>query len=199
MSNERTAPKRVRITRLQEAQLAKLAEVERACAAQYHEVGFDAAEVPPRNVAELTALPRDHNVHVAEADHEPVGYAAWRDEEPGVGYVAELSVHPELQRFGIGARLVEAMREDARAAGIGHLVVRRWSKAPWAVRFYESVGFKPVDESAPPKVQRWKELRVATGKPFVRPGEAALWAEVGAPPSPAEDETEDATPEGDGG
>ncbi len=189
MSEDRPAPKRLRITRLQEAQLAQLAAVEQACAAQYHDVGFDAAEVPPRSIAEITALTRDHNVHVAEADHEPAGYLAWRDESPGVAYIAELSVHPELQRHGVATKLVNALHEDARAHGLSHLAVRCWTKAPWAMSFYTQAGFTPIDGAAPAKVQGWKTER-SQGRPFTRPGEVALWALVAAAPAAAVDDAD---------
>jgi GNAT superfamily N-acetyltransferase len=195
MSDRRPAPKRVRVTRLQETQLAPLAALEKACAEQYHEVGFDAAEVPPRSVAEITALTRDHNLHVAEADHEPAGYLAWRDESPGIAYIAELSVHPELQRHGIASRLVETLHEDARAHGLSHLAVRCWTKAPWAMAFYTQAGFTPIDAAAPAKVQSWKTER-SQGRPFTRPGEVALWALVAAAPAAEEEDADpDATPD----
>jgi amino-acid N-acetyltransferase len=178
MSEERTAPQRIRITGLQESQLPALVELEQACAAMYHEVGFDAAEVPPRSTSELARLPRDHNVHVAEADHEVAGYTAWRDEAPGIAYIAELSVHPDFQRFGIARRLWTALREDASSHAIGAAVVRCWSKAPWAMRFYEHAGFVPIDDTSPEKVRAWRDDKIAGGRPLCRPGEIALWAKL---------------------
>ena len=46
--DDRTPPKRVRISGLQETQIKRVLEIDAACAAQYHELGFDAAEVPVR-------------------------------------------------------------------------------------------------------------------------------------------------------
>ena len=181
MSEERTAPQRIRITGLQESQLAALVELEKACTAMYHDAGFDAAEVPPRNVGELARLPRDHNLHVAEADHEVAGYTAWRDEAPGIAYIAELSVHPDFQRFGIARRLWNALREDASKHGIGAAVVRCWSKAPWAMGFYKDAGFVPIDDGSPPKVRAWLDNMAASGRPVCRPGEVALWAKTSTP------------------
>ena len=93
-NNDRPPPKRVRLTGLQEAQLGELLQVEAKCAAMYHAKGFDAAEVPVRTARELADLVRHHSVHVAEADHVPVALMAWRDESPGVAYLADLQVHP---------------------------------------------------------------------------------------------------------
>jgi GNAT superfamily N-acetyltransferase len=189
---DRTPPKRVRFTGLQEAQVPDLLKVEAQCAAMYHAIGFDAAEVPVRSAADLAALVRHHSVHVAEADHVPVALLAWRDESPGVAYLADLQVHPDYQRFGIGARLFELLEAEVRSHGFEHIVVRCWEKATWALAFYRSRGFVPLDEDeAPTKVLAWKHDR-SQGAPIVRPGEGLLWREVSPAPSIDEEETEDA-------
>src|SRR5258706_2917301 len=82
--DERPRPKRIRISGLQEAHLRDLVGVEAACAATYHAIGFDAAEVPVRLASDLALLARTHAVHVAEADYVAVGLVPWRDESPGV-------------------------------------------------------------------------------------------------------------------
>src|SRR5262249_40079475 len=83
MIDERTPPARVRVTKLQEVQLRDLVQIDALTSAMYHDLGFDAAEVPQRSEKDLAALTRGHNVHVAEADHVPAGMLAWRDEAPG--------------------------------------------------------------------------------------------------------------------
>lgn len=178
---------------MQEAQLPTLEKVDRACAAMYHAVGFDAAEVPVRSYADFVNLTRDHNVHVVEADYQPAGYAAWRDEAPGVAYLADINVHPDVQRFGLGARLLEAVRDDARRAGLRHIVLRCWAKASWAMSFYRKQGFRDFDTATLPNdVMAWFTERQDSGRPIVRPGEILLFGEVGAPPPQAEeDEDED--------
>lgn len=190
MSDERTPPERVRVGRMQEVQLPTLEKVDRACAAMYHAIGFDAAEVPARSYADLVNLTRDHNVFVVEADRQPAGYVAWRDEAPGVAYIEEINVHPDAQRFGLGGKLLEAVREDARKAGLKHIVLRAWTKAKWAMSFYRKQGFVEVDGATlPDAVMGWITEKAAIGRPVVRPGEVILFGEVGAAP-PAEEEEE---------
>jgi amino-acid N-acetyltransferase len=176
--DDRTAPAKIRMTGLQDVQLPALVELDRKCAEMYWQVGFDGAEVPVRSTADIAALTRAHNVHVAEADNQVAGYTAWRDEAPGVAYVAELSVHPDQQRFGIGSRLLDAVRADARTLNLEVATVRCWTKATWAMRFYEAAGFRPIDETAPEKVQVWA-VEQSHVKPLTRPGEVALWAPIG--------------------
>jgi ribosomal protein S18 acetylase RimI-like enzyme len=190
MTEDKVRPKRIRVSGLQETQLAAVAEVEQAATAMYHDAGFDAAEVPARSMTEIVTLTRDHNVRVAEADYMVAGYAAWRDEAPGVGYIEDISVHPGFQRVGVGAKLLETIRDEAREAGIKQLVVKCWSKAPWALEFYKRMGFTEIAEGAPAKVAQWKEQRSSSGRPFTRPGEIAMWTAIPEAPVVADDEDE---------
>jgi amino-acid N-acetyltransferase len=191
--DDRTPPKRIHLTGLQEGQLADLVELDAACAAMYHELGFDAAEVPTRSAAEIVALSRSNSVHVVEADHEVAGILAWHDESPGVAYLVDIQVHPDHQRFGLGTRLLEALREEARTLRLEQVVVRCWEKATWAMAFYRRQRFMPIDATAPAKVQGWKEERLASGRPLTRPGEVALWSPIGPAPKIMTDDEMDMT------
>ena len=198
MTDDRTPPQRVRLTGLQEVQLQALVALDHACAAMHYDIGLDGAEVPMRSAADITSLTRQHNVKVAEADHEVAGYLAWRDEAPGVAYIEELAVHPQYQRFGIGSRLLEGLRDEARGYKIEQVVVKCWTKASWAAGFYKASGFTPIDDSAPPKVRHWRDER-ASVHPLTRPGEIVMWAPVGAAPVQEEeldDDMDPATPDG---
>ena len=185
---ERTPPKRVRLEKLQEVHVSELIKIDRAAAEEYWALGFDAAEVPVRTNGELYRLPKQHAVRVAEADYVVAGYSAFRDESPGVAYLEEISVHPDYRRFGIGRRLIEQVFEEARQANLKELVLRRWDKADWAVAFYEKLGFKPIDDSAPERVRGWLAEKTDGGRPFLRPGESALWVAL---PRAAEAEPEE--------
>jgi amino-acid N-acetyltransferase len=189
-TNDRTPPKRIRVTRLQETHLEALAALEQACTAMYHESGFDTAEVPARSVQDLARLPRDHNVFVAEADHEVAGYMAWRDESPGVAYLEEISVHPQYQRFGVGSRLLQALEEDALRVGLSDILGKTWEKAAWAQKFYAHHGFSRVDETASARVLGWQEER-SGGRPITLPGAVLIWKPLRAPAVVAEESTAD--------
>ncbi len=181
------------MTRLEESQVPEVAKIDHACAAMYHEIGFDAAEVPVRSPTDLVMLTRHHNVYVIEANRNPAGYAAWRDEEPGVAYIEEINVSPDWQRFGLGAKLMETIREDARKEGLKHIVVRAWTKANWAMSFYRKLGFHEADgtRTLPNDVMGWVTKAGESGRPVTRPGEVVLFGEVGAPPPEPGDEEED--------
>ncbi|WP_437640915.1 GNAT family N-acetyltransferase [Sorangium sp. So ce854] len=195
MHDDRTAPKRIRVTGLQEAQLPALVALEEACTAMYHESGFDAAEVPARALSEIVALTRRHDVRVAEADDEVAGYMAWRDEAPGVAYLEELSVHPDHQRRGIATRLLAELYGRARELGMEQVVLRSREKASWAQAFYRKAGFAPIGDDAPARVRAWRSEQEASGKPLAREGVVVLWARI---PPVVDSADEDAGGVGDG-
>jgi len=193
-NDDRLAPARIRVsTGLQEAQLADLVRLDALCTAMYHQAGFDAAEVPNRDQADLVILSRQNSIRVAEADHVVAGFLAWHDESPGVAYLVDVQVHPDYQRFGIGAELLDALRDEARKLRLEQIVVRCWEKATWAMSFYRRQRFMPIDATAPAQVQGWKEERLATGKPLTRPGEVALWSPIGPAPKIMTDDEMDMT------
>ncbi len=194
VNDDRTPPTRIRVTTgLQEAQLPDLVRLDALCAAMYHDAGFDAAEVPTRDQADIVALARQNSIRVAEADHTVAGFLAWHDESPGVAYLVDVQVHPDYQRFGIAAELLDALRDEARKLRLEQIVVRCWEKATWAMSFYRRQRFMPIDATAPAKVQGWKEERLATGKPLTRPGEVALWSPIGPAPKIKVDDEMDMT------
>lgn len=188
--DDRTPPKRVRLEKLQEVHVSELLKIDRAAAEEYWALGFDAAEVPVRTNGELYRLPKHHAVRVAEADYVVAGFSAFRDEAPGVAYLEEISVHPDYRRFGIGRRLIEQVFEEARAAHLKELVLRRWDKADWAVAFYDKLGFMPIDDRAPERVRAWLAEKTDGGRPFLRPGESALWLTIPKAPEVEEEEDE---------
>lgn len=188
MTEERTRPTRIRVSGLQETQLPSVVEIEEAAASLYAEGGFPEGEVPARRLTDIVALTRAHNVRVAEADHVVAGYAAWRDEAPGVAVLETIAVHPDFQRVGVGSKLVETIRDEARDAGLKHLVMRCRTKAPWAMEFCRKLGFSAIGADAPSKVAKWGQERAAT---VLRPGEAVFWAAVGEAPEPPADEDEE--------
>jgi N-acetylglutamate synthase-like GNAT family acetyltransferase len=173
--SEQTRPNKIRVAGLAEEHLREVVATEEACSAMYQEKGI--TDFPARGAADLIALTKRHNVRIAEADHKVAGYTAWRDESPGVGFVEALAVHPDYQRFGVGTRLVEHVREEAKKVGLGQVLVRAHTSAPWAEAFWKKLGFLPVDDSAPPKVKAWIEEQSANG-PVAPPGYRVLWGKV---------------------
>ncbi|MBM4358953.1 MAG: GNAT family N-acetyltransferase [Deltaproteobacteria bacterium] len=115
MNDERRAPPiRVRVTGLQEAQLPELAAIERRVA----EAQATAGSATPLDERGILGLLRLHDVRVLEADHDPAGYLAWRDEAPGIAVLERVTIEPTLRWFGLGTRLLREVGEKATSHGI---------------------------------------------------------------------------------
>ncbi|MGH2916749.1 MAG: GNAT family acetyltransferase [Solirubrobacteraceae bacterium] len=106
----------------------------------------------PRGVAKITDLAAEEGLRAAEIDGRGVG-AIVTGSAPG--YVLPASV-TELYVLGlvssrahagrgIGARLIDYAREEARQMGCQQLRVDCWAGSPSLIGFYESVGFTKLD------------------------------------------------------
>jgi len=68
-------------------------------------------------------------------------YTAWN-----YGHLLWLGVHPAFSEQGIGSRLFERFRDQARAAGVRMLMVDTQADNEKAIRFFTTKGFaNPID------------------------------------------------------
>lgn len=83
-------------------------------------------------------------VFVAEAQGEVIGFAAGMMlDEPKLGFDAELTgiyLQPQLQRQGLGQRLVEAVTRESLEHGATGMLVWVLSENQGARKFYEKLG-----------------------------------------------------------
>ena len=158
----RTVPERVRITKLQEAQLQALERIERECVQMYYDIGVSPEVLKPRNQMLIGGLTRTHDVLVAEADHEPAGYLVWADEAPGVAHIKWLAVAPAYQRFGIATQLLREVAAKANQFGIELAAFSLIEGGAWARAFLSSRGFAPVaGDDLPSTMTRWHKQHAA--------------------------------------
>jgi GNAT superfamily N-acetyltransferase len=88
----------------------------------------------------------DGEFWVAEAGSGLAGLACWcRDPDGRIAELTQLYVAPESQRTGIGRKLAEKVLERARATGVVRIVL---DADPFAVPFYEALGFRVTGQSA---------------------------------------------------
>jgi amino-acid N-acetyltransferase len=167
-------PQRVRVTRLQELQIDAVVAIDAACKQLMLRAGVPSSEVPARGLAGVAKLTKFHNVLVAEADDAVAGYAAWRDESPGVAYLEELAVKPELHRLGIGTKLLDAVREEARAVSLPILVTRCWTKAGPGKALLEKAGLAPLSGDSGERAQLWREEQAAGEHGLAKEGQVVL-------------------------
>jgi N-acetylglutamate synthase-like GNAT family acetyltransferase len=150
-------PQRVRVARLQDTQIDGVVSIDLACKRLMHRSGVPASELPARGLAGIAQLTKLHNVLVADADGVVAGYAAWRDESPGVAYLEEIAVQPELHRLGIGTKLLDAVRAEAQAVSLPILLTRCWTKAAAGKALLEKAGFTPLSADASERAALWSE------------------------------------------
>lgn len=128
--------------------LSALGEVEKAAASL-----FPMGRLPEAHLQQT--LPREclqQGVHqgllwVALKQGSPVGFAlleAWQD----IGILAEVDVHPDFSRRGIGGRLVGRCLESAEWRGWQGVGLTTFADLPWNAPFYQRLGFRRVADDA---------------------------------------------------
>ncbi len=126
------------------AETFRLQDVERAAAELFRGTGL--IDVDRMGVVSLT----DHIASieaglsfVCEVDGRIAGFAMgeWQD---GDVYLHELDVDPAFQKRGIGAALVRAFIQAAKAKGAAAIYLATFRDPPWNAPFYRKLGFRDV-------------------------------------------------------
>ena len=171
-NDDRKPPEKIRVTKLQEAQVSELRKIEASVADMFQAIGVSQE---PRSDMQIAQLTKRHDVLVAEADDHVAGYLAWADEAPGIANLVVLMVAPDFQRFGIGTRLLRELGESASAHGIETVVAPVCAKATWSMAFLGVRGFAPVNGAPPEKLTMWREEREPD---VVQAGQRLWWAKT---------------------
>ncbi|MBI3913431.1 MAG: N-acetyltransferase [Chloroflexi bacterium] len=125
---------------------ATLADAEQIAALV--DLGVSEGQLLPRTPDEIRASIRDWVV--AEQDARVIGIGALLEMSAMLAEVRSLVVAPEYRKFGVGARIVHALVEEARTRGIPTVF-----GLTRAVPFFERLGFAVTDkENFPEKVWR---------------------------------------------
>ncbi|MGQ9368151.1 GNAT family N-acetyltransferase [Azospirillum sp. ST 5-10] len=80
----------------------------------------------------------------------PVGYGGGYTEESWL-HIAELDVHPNFQRKGIGRQIANALLNEGRARNLKGATLTTDRFAPFNATFYISLGFRPIPNDALPE------------------------------------------------
>ena len=88
---------------------------------------------------------RDEGMLWVALDHgnDPVGYALLRMVD-GFALLAQLDVHPDHGRKGIGTALVHCVIGQVREMGVAELYLTTFAHVRWNAPFYEKLGFQIV-------------------------------------------------------
>ncbi len=122
--------------------------LERASAQRFVGLMDALAADEPSPAAVLAARIADGGLIVAVEDEAVVGFAMFRRVEARA-YVEQLDVLPAFAGRGIGAALLDAVAERARAEGLDGLSLSTFREVPWNAPYYRRLGFVEVAALTP--------------------------------------------------
>ena len=96
---------------------------------------------------DLQAAQHDGRLWVALSGDTPVGFAHVKILEPNAAHLAEIDVHPEHGRRGIGTQLVRAVGRWAEGHGYSAVTLTTFRDVPWNMPFYARLGFEEVAQA----------------------------------------------------
>lgn len=147
--------RRLNIRKATAADLHYLPKIEAAAATLFAREGYDATGLDQVTPAEVWSDYLD-TIWVAEEAGALAGFLGATPESDGL-HIAELDVHPDFQRRGIGRALLRAAAEYARAEGYPRLILTTFADVPWNAPFYAAQGFAPFEgEPAPWLVEAYQ-------------------------------------------
>jgi len=111
----------------------------RAMMALRFEVFVDEQQVPPE--LEDDGLDAQARHVLLLLDGSPAGTARWRRLAGGEAKVERVAVRAALRGQGLGGRIMDAVEEDIRAAGVRTIVLAAQASA---IPFYELRGYRGV-------------------------------------------------------
>lgn len=132
-----------RITNARPHDVALLADIERAAAMLL--VDHVPASILDEATSEheLQEAQAEGRLWVALADDTPAGFAH-ATVLGGVAHLAEIDVHPEHGRRGLGARLVAAVCDWAASSGYAEVTLTTFRDVRWNMPFYARLGFEEI-------------------------------------------------------
>jgi GNAT superfamily N-acetyltransferase len=121
--------------------------LERASAQRFVGLMDDLAADEPSPAAVLAVRILDGGLVVAVEAETFVGFAMFRRVEDRA-YVEQIDVLPAFAGRRIGAALLDAVAERARAAGLEGLSLSTFREVPWNAPYYRRLGFVDVPDAA---------------------------------------------------
>ena len=153
-SHPRSAGQPHRVRPARAADLKHLAGIEEAGGPLFEEV-FGDTLLPSGGDPLMSPAPRGGDradtpgfLLVVGPVGEPVAFAHVQVVE-GFAYLAQLSVHPDAMRQGIGSALVRAAMREAWELGYDRLSLTTYRDVPWNGPFYAGLGFVEATEPEP--------------------------------------------------
>lgn len=127
--------------------LPVLCDIEVAAGRIFRTVDMDAvAGDDPVSVDELSVYQQDGRAWVhTDGSDRPVGYLLVSLVD-GHAHIAQVSVHPDHARQGLGAELIEEAVRWARARGLTTVSLTTFTEVAWNGPYYARLGFTVLPE-----------------------------------------------------
>ncbi|MBT8227497.1 MAG: GNAT family N-acetyltransferase [Dactylosporangium sp.] len=124
-------------------ELPVLQDIERAAGRWFRDIDMpEIAEDDPPSVDKLASYQLAGRAWVvADPADAPIGYLI-ADVVDGNLHVAQLSVHPDHARRGLGRRLLDHLVDQAALGGIPALTLTTFAHVPWNAPYYLRCGFR---------------------------------------------------------
>ncbi|SEG78874.1 Acetyltransferase (GNAT) domain-containing protein [Saccharopolyspora kobensis] len=140
---------RVRIRNVGEAELGRLQEIEISAGEAFRAIGMpEIADDPPPELDVLAGFQRAGRLWAAEDEAGIVAYVLVELID-GNAHIAQISVHADRARRGIGRALLDHVESWARERGLPALTLTTFRSVPWNGPYYERLGFREIDDVAP--------------------------------------------------
>lgn len=130
------------------ADLPRLQQIEVAAGSIFRSVGMDEiADDPAPDMAWFERYRADGRLWVSCERPEPAAAFCAVDVVDGNAHIAQVSVHPDHARQGLGAQLIDHVAEWARDRGLPEITLTTFTDIPWNAPYYARLGFTVVDDA----------------------------------------------------
>ncbi|MBB5629052.1 GNAT family N-acetyltransferase [Sphaerisporangium krabiense] len=128
-------------------ELPVLQDIERAAGRLFREIGMPSvAEDEPLSLEVLAGYQGAGRAWVRpDAEDRPLAYLI-AEVVDGNLHLAQVSVHPDAARRGLGRALIDHAAAYARAERFPALTLITFARVPWNAPYYERCGFWSLDE-----------------------------------------------------
>ena len=129
----------------QPSEIETVRDIERASAQRFVGLMDALAADEPSPADVLAARIEAGGLLVAQVGDAAAAFVMFRPVGDGV-YIEQIDVLPAFERRRIGATLIDAVAERARAAGLVRLTLSTFRDVPWNAPYYRRLGFAVLDD-----------------------------------------------------
>lgn len=144
-------------------EIETLRAIERASSQRFIGLMDDLAADEPSSAETLASRIDTGSLLVAADSDVPIAFVMFRPVEDGL-YIEQIDVLPAFAGQRLGARLLDAVSDRARAGGLKVLTLSTFRDIPWNAPWYRRLGFDDIAEAdLTPGLSAIRQAHVARG------------------------------------